>query len=145
MKIRTIAILIIILVAAFFVMTKYVRSPQIETPTATSSSGPIATAHYTCDGGKSIDAEFYQGAAVPSVAGQPPVPGGSVHVVLSDGREMTLKQTISADGVRYSNGDPSIKEGQPGAETFVFWSKGNSALVQENGSQAAYANCMATQ
>jgi len=46
---------------------------------------------------------------------------------------MTLKQTISADGARYVSAD----------ESFVFWNKGNGAIVQENGQDSGtYANCI---
>ncbi|MBV9159354.1 MAG: MliC family protein [Candidatus Kaiserbacteria bacterium] len=56
----------------------------------------------------------------------------SVHIVLpDDGREMTLPQTISADGGRYANAD----------ESFVFWNKGNTAFVQENGT-TTYDQCV---
>jgi membrane-bound inhibitor of C-type lysozyme len=89
---------------------------------------------YVCNEEKTIDATFYKGETVP---GNPPIPGGSVHVVLSDGRVLDLKQTISADGVRYSDGDPSVE----GGETFVFWSKGNGALVLENNEEKSYIGC----
>jgi membrane-bound inhibitor of C-type lysozyme len=45
---------------------------------------------------------------------------------------MTLPQTISADGVRYANTDDS----------FVFWSRGNGALVLENGQEKFYIGCI---
>ncbi|MDE2078863.1 MAG: MliC family protein [Patescibacteria group bacterium] len=61
----------------------------------------------------------------------PPTPGGSVAITLSDGRAMTLPQTISADGARYANAD----------ESFIFWSKGNGAFVME-GNATTYANCV---
>jgi hypothetical protein len=57
---------------------------------------------------------------------------------LSDGRAPTLHRTISADGARYSDGDPSVR----GSEALVFWSKGNGALVLEYGVQARYTGCV---
>ncbi len=87
---------------------------------------------YSCDAKKSIKAVFHSGEAKFSTDSQPPIPGGSVDVVLSDGRNMTLAQTISADGVRYANSD----------ESFVFWSKGNGALVLENSEQKSYVGCI---
>jgi len=92
---------------------------------------PVASATYKCDGGKTIQAKFYKGEQVPVQPGQPPVPTGRVKLILSDGRSMELNQTLSADGGRYANSD----------ESFVFWSKGDSALVQENGKEVEYKNC----
>ena len=93
----------------------------------------IATASYLCDGGKTITASYYRGAAKPVPApGQMPTPTGSVTLTLSDGRTMTLPQTISADGGRYANTD----------ESFVFWGKGNSALVLEDGASKSYTGCI---
>jgi len=37
-----------------------------------------------------------------------------------DGKPLTLKQTISASGARYSNGQ------------YTFWSKGNSAFIERD-------------
>ncbi|MEB5971121.1 MliC family protein [Pantoea dispersa] len=37
-----------------------------------------------------------------------------------DGKPLTLTQTVSASGARYSDG------------TYVFWSKGNGAFVERN-------------
>jgi len=128
----------------------YVAShPAVQPPAGQSSASstqdqnagqPIATAHYVCDGGKTIDAAFYNGPSKPPASpDQPPIPGGSANVSLSDGRTFTLQQTISADGARYSDGDPMTQ----GSETFVFWSKGNGALVLENNEQKSYIGCIA--
>jgi len=133
-------ILLVLMIGAgawFYFEQKQQQPPQSE-PQPTAEQ-PIATAHYQCDAGKTIDAQFYEGTTTPpSTPGQPPQPGGSVKVQLSDGRTMTLKQTISADGARYSDGDPQ----KQGAETFVFWSKGNGALVLENNEQKNYIGCI---
>jgi membrane-bound inhibitor of C-type lysozyme len=95
---------------------------------------------YACNDGKSIAAVFHNAEPLPPAAeGEPPVPQGSVDLVLSDGRAMTLKQTLSASGVRYSDGDPLIE----GGETFVFWSKGDEALVLENNEEKSYLGCTA--
>ena len=98
------------------------------------SVGQIANkVSYSCNGGKSIAAEYYQGKTVlPSSPDQPPVPGGRVVLVLSDGRRMSINQTISADGNRYANND----------ESFVFWGKGNGALVLENNQERSYIGCI---
>lgn len=99
---------------------------------ASSSTIPVASAVYLCDGGKTINAAFYRGEQIPVEPGQPPVPTGSVKVVLSDGRSFDLLQTISADGGRYANGD----------ESFVFWDKGDTAPVLENGVEKDYIGCI---
>ena len=46
-----------------------------------------------------------------------------VHLEFSGSRVLYLPQTISASGVRYSNPDGS----------FIFWNKGNSAFIVQNG------------
>ena len=90
-----------------------------------SPAAPAAQAVYNCDGGKTISAEFYKGEQIKVEPGQPPVPTGRVKLVLSDGRNLELAQTISADGGRYANTD----------ESFVFWDKGGPALILENGEE----------
>jgi len=91
-----------------------------------------AQATYNCNGGKTIQAAFYKGEPKPVEPGQPPIPTGSVKLILSDGRRFDLPQTISADGGRYANSD----------ESFVFWSKGDGALVLENGVAKDYQGCL---
>jgi membrane-bound inhibitor of C-type lysozyme len=99
----------------------------------TNVSKQTAVAEFSCDRGKTISADFYQGAAKPaSVPGGPPTPGGSVVLTLSDGRAMTLPQTISADGARYANADESV----------VFWNVDSSAMLVENGQQT-FSGCIA--
>ncbi len=94
---------------------------------------PVATATYLCDGGKTIMAAYYRGESAPaSKPGEPPKPSGVVALKLSDGRAMTLGQTISADGGRYANS----------GESFVFWSKGNGALVLERDTPSAFTGCI---
>ncbi|HEY0908188.1 MAG TPA: MliC family protein [Candidatus Paceibacterota bacterium] len=57
----------------------------------------------------------------------------AVTLDLSSGRKITLAQTISASGARYANVDQS----------FVFWNKGNTAFIEENGRQT-YTDCVVT-
>lgn len=94
----------------------------------------INKAEYVCDAGKTIGVSFYEGPVVePSTdPNAPPVPNGRVVVNLSDGRNLTLNQTISGSGVRYANED----------ESFVFWNKGNGALVLENNQEKSYIGCI---
>ena len=62
-----------------------------------------------------------------------PIPGGRVIVTLADGKNLTLPQTLSGSGIRYAN------EG----ETFVFWSKGDTAFVEEGANQTVtYKDCV---
>lgn len=67
---------------------------------------PIAKVTFECADDKSLEATFYADA---------------VALTLSDGRSMELPQVISGSGTRYANAD----------ESFVFWSKGDTAFVTE--------------
>jgi membrane-bound inhibitor of C-type lysozyme len=74
------------------------------------------TAMFYCDNDKTISTKFTK---------------EKVSLVLSDGRELTLPQTISGSGARYANSDESI----------VFWNKGDTAFIQE-GELFTYENCI---
>jgi membrane-bound inhibitor of C-type lysozyme len=130
-KFITIIVIIVVVIAGWW----YFAAHKAQAPATggdTTGTSPVNTVSYACDGGKTITAAFYQGEATPSTdANTPPTPGGSAKVDLSDGRSLTLPQTISADGARYANAD----------ESFVFWSKGNGALVLEN-NQQTYMGCV---
>lgn len=93
----------------------------------------LNSVNYQCDNSKKIDAEFYNSNEVHTISpGQPPIPTGFVKLTLNNGVKMTLKQTISADGGRYANED----------ESFVFWDKGNGAMILENAKEVNYKNCI---
>jgi len=92
----------------------------------------ITSVSYICKDNKTIEASFYKGEVKLVAPGEMPQPTGSVKIILSDGRNFDLAQTISADGSRYANND----------ESFVFWSKGNGALVLENNAQKSYIGCI---
>ncbi len=96
---------------------------------------PLASVTYSCNEGKTMTADYYKGSAPEEevVPGEPPVPTGSVDLTLSDGRHFVLPQTISASGIRYANED----------ESFIFWSKGNGALVLEDNAEKSYIGCVA--
>lgn len=55
----------------------------------------------------------------------------SVDLNLSDGRVFVLPSAVSASGARYATPD----------ETIVFWNKGETAFIEENG-EASYKNCV---
>jgi len=76
----------------------------------------INTAVFACPENKAIYAEFTK---------------NKVKLKLSDGRELTIPQTISASGARYANSD----------ETFIFWNKGNGAFIEEN-EFTTYQDCV---
>lgn len=79
---------------------------------------PVSRAVFECKDGKSIDAAFY---------------ADKVDLTLSDGRSMSLPQTMSASGIRYANAD----------ETFVFWSKGDTAFVTEGADEKeTFSDCV---
>ena len=105
------------------------------TATSTQATVQVGAATYTCDGGKTITASFFDLKNPPPFSDYavPPTPTGSVLLSLSDGRSMTLPQTISGSGVRYANAD----------ESFVFWNKGNTAFIEEGAKQnQTYAGCI---
>ncbi len=118
--------LIIISAGIWYINNKNNAPSQSESPTL------ISQINYLCNGGRTINAAYYKGAVVSVSPGEPPIPTGSVKVVLSDGRSLNLPQTISASGVRYANSD----------ESFVFWNKGDAVLVLENNTEKDYTNCL---
>ena len=94
--------------------------------------------NYACDHAHSITARF----TIPPIPtsdtahadASAPTPNGSVQVSLDNGPAIPMKQTISADGIRYATAGDSV----------VFWSKGNTALVMRNNAMDLnYTNCTA--
>jgi membrane-bound inhibitor of C-type lysozyme len=132
MKASTIVwILVVIIVLGGGWFWFFGRTAAPATSVDNNAQTPIASVNYACDAGKTIAATYYQGESKPAASpDMPPTPGGSVALTLSDGRSMTLPQTISADGTRYANAD----------ESFIFWSKGDGAFVMEGNAQT-YVNC----
>lgn len=86
---------------------------------ARTAAATTIRAHFACSGGKAVDAVFTNGAT------------SAVALKLSDGRSMTLPQAMSGSGARYANGN----------ESFVFWNKGDTAFIEENG-KTTYDGCM---
>ncbi|WP_421998139.1 MliC family protein [Reyranella sp.] len=99
----------------------------------TPAPKPLSTVHYACAQGKALTASYFDGPTRTAADGRP-IPGGRVELVLPDGRSLSLPQTLSGSGIRYANADQS----------FVFWSKGDSAFVEE-GPQATmtFRDCVA--
>jgi len=110
----------------------YVSTNKNDNENTSQLPSPIAQADYICNDDKTINASFYKGEDNAVAPGEQPIPSGSVKITLSDGRNFDLPQTISADGGRYANGD----------ESFVFWSKGDGALVLENNVEKSYIGCI---
>lgn len=77
------------------------------------------SALFTCSGDKTIDATFY------------PTDDRYVDLVLSDGTKISLAHATSGSGARYAKLDDS----------FVFWNKGDTAFITENGT-TTYADCV---
>ncbi|HOK20993.1 MAG TPA: MliC family protein [Candidatus Paceibacterota bacterium] len=125
-----IAILIVLIGLGMGLYAQKQRSISNE-PENQSNLTLINQVSYLCQDNKNIQASFYSGPAPSIKPGEPPVPVGKVEIILSDGRNLILPQTIAADGARYANSD----------ESFVFWSKGNGAFVLENNSES-YQNCV---
>jgi membrane-bound inhibitor of C-type lysozyme len=79
----------------------------------------ISDVTFDCKDDKSIEAAFYT---------------DKVDLDLSDGRSMSLHQTMSGSGIRYAYAD----------ETFVFWSKGDTAFVTEGADgKETFSDCVA--
>ena len=86
--------------------------------TVARAEEPISVVTFACAADKSIHATFYS---------------DKVDLDLSDGRTMSLPQTMSGSGIRYADAD----------ETFVFWSKGDTAFVTEGADgKETFSDCV---
>ncbi len=136
----SLVVLIILILAAVFLWeyrTAPWLAPLLGTNATEGAQQQVGKASYVCNNDKTISATYYQGAAstAPATNGVPPAPNGSVALVMSDGRNLTLPQTISGSGIRYATADSQL----------VFWSQGNTAFVTEGTDQTeTYSNCVAT-
>lgn len=96
------------------------------------SATPVSAVRYDCAQGRTLTAEYFTGPARIAPSGAP-IPGGHVLLTLADGRKLTLPQTLSGSGIRYADPD----------ESFVFWSKGDTAFVEEGANRTVtYADCV---
>lgn len=77
------------------------------------------TAVFVCSGSKTVTATFYI------------TDDKYVDLELSDGRKLSVPHAISASGARYANAD----------ESFVFWNKGDTAFITENGA-TTFTDCV---
>jgi membrane-bound inhibitor of C-type lysozyme len=94
---------------------------------------PMSTVRYQCQQNKTLVADYYDGKSSIAPDGRP-IPGGRAVVQLSDGRKFSLPQTLSGSGIRYADS----------SGTFVFWSKGDTAFVEEGPDQTVtYRDCVA--
>jgi len=107
---------LLILVSVLFILIGIFLWPnfkQLEVVTPipiTKQNTPTINAKFFCDNNKTIEATFNNGTS------------SSVDLILSDGRNLSLPQALSASGARYANTD----------ESFVFWNKGDGAFIEEN-------------
>ncbi len=119
---RSIPVIVSILLLAlgiFLLFSYYPSSPE-NIPNPSSNLNPqnnevVSDVLFSCDAGKSIHSIFRS---------------SEVNLELSDGRSLSLSQTIAASGIRYTNDD----------ESFIFWSKGETAFIEENGT-TTFLNC----
>ena len=116
MKKLSIAVVIVIIISVigFLLSQNNKKVSVVEKPT----EGIINSVVFNCAENKNIKAVFY---------------ASKVDLGLSDGRNMSLPQAMSASGARYANAD----------ESFVFWNKGDTAFVEE-GSQTTFKDCSIT-
>jgi membrane-bound inhibitor of C-type lysozyme len=133
---KKILILIVVLVVCFsggYVMYIMSNEPVPVVPEIPQKQLKLLTkATFICQGGKLIEAGFFEDVNMEPSTSTPPLPPGVARVSLMDGRTFELPQTVSADGARYANID----------ESFVFWNKGNGAMILENGIETDHKGCV---
>ncbi len=123
------AVIVILVLAGWF----FVSHPESIEMLGLDGNKAPQTITYACNNNKKITATFFKGESKPATSPNlPPTPGGSVSLKLSGGRFVAIPQTISADGTRYATED----------ESFIFWSKGNGALVLENNEEKTFIGCV---
>ncbi|MFA6475990.1 MAG: MliC family protein [Candidatus Paceibacterota bacterium] len=118
-----IVLLILIIIGLVLIFTRGSWVPKVVNSIVQSEglTGQVINATFVCEGNKSIGATFHNYQRGVS----------AVDLKLSDGREMTLSQAISASGARYASAD----------ESFVFWNKGDTAFITEQ-DQNTYTDCV---
>lgn len=114
MKKETVTLLIFVYLVTFFLGFFVGKSYQEKI--FKEASTPVASAIFHCDEMKFIVADFFE---------------ESVELRLSDNRLIILPRAISASGARYTDKN----------EVFVFWNKGDTAFIDENG-VTTFQNCI---
>jgi hypothetical protein len=119
------AILSIIVIVAVLVYALLAKQPTVEKPIDIfTPENLMANVIFDCASGISLQAAFYDGPIQAAAsADMPPIPGGKLKLTFTDGRQVVLSQTISADGARYANAD----------ESMIFWDKGDEAMFDSTG------------
>jgi len=112
----SLGVIVVVVVIALFVLS---AKKQINSTVTNSQPTEAITAKFICQEGKQLQAKFNS------------EPESSVELVLSDGRTLQLPRAISASGARYANAD----------ETIVFWNKGDTAFLEENG-VSTFQDCL---
>ena len=121
----TIVAVIVIIAGGYFAIKDHLfGSPSSTSTVATSTATVINTVAYSCDAGKSINAQYSQSA---------------VALALSDGRALTLPQTMSGSGIRY---EATATSTDGTMSDIVFSSKGDNAYLMETAS-TTYQDCLA--
>lgn len=124
----------LILVLTIFQFWQQKKQSNENIPTSTKVDATefelSSEVYYSCDSGKQIKADYYKNTVFTKESDEIPFPNGKAELVLSDGRRMTLPQTISESGIRYASEDESI----------VFWNKGENTFIIENNKET-YNNC----
>ncbi|MCL5969925.1 MAG: MliC family protein [Patescibacteria group bacterium] len=115
MKPKIFFVILIILAAVGIIYYQFLGKTSKKNAQTIQPQPPVQ-ATFNCSAGKTINAVFTD---------------EKVELVLSDNRTIELPQAISASGARYANSD----------ETFVFWNKGDTARIEENG-QTTFADCL---
>ena len=119
---------ILIILTIIILIEKFGNSPIIQN----TDKAPTNTANYLCENNKKIHADFFAGEQKEIQPNEQPTPTGTIKLTFENGTITNLNQTISADGGRYSNKD----------ESFVFWDKGNGAMILENNEEKNYKGCI---
>jgi membrane-bound inhibitor of C-type lysozyme len=112
-----IVIVILLVIVGYSVIhkTPVATAPVIPVNTTTPAVPVVSSTTYSCDTGSTIAASFTANSAI---------------LNLSDGRDLTLPQIVSADGAQYQQGN------------ILFVTKGDQGFLQENGN-TTYSNCIA--
>jgi membrane-bound inhibitor of C-type lysozyme len=110
-----------IVILSILVLTIVIRTPiqSTQNEVVVEESGTEKAYVFMCPDGQVVQAMFEDDMAL---------------VLLPGGTPELLNIAISASGARYTNQDESL----------VFWNKGNTVMVEENGVMT-YVDCVSTE